>query len=108
MKIYGLVDYDFNVLRNNDIHCYYTRREKERTLSMHIRLVRTNYGKDWLIYEGFKEGNVSEMDSLLLFRECIREHDFSYFQLFLILILLCNFGAPGIEIVIIIIVIELP
>ena len=47
----GLVDHDFNVLKNSDIHGYITRSNND----FRLPLVRTNYGEHRFIYKGIKE-----------------------------------------------------
>ena len=54
--IHGLVDCDFNILRNSDIHSYNTRRKNDFRLPR----VRTNYGKKRLLYQSIKEWNLLE------------------------------------------------
>ena len=76
--IHGLVDCDFNILRNSDIHCYNTRRKND----FRLPLVRANYGKKRLLYQGIKEWNLLEqsfkdIDSFLIFKQRIKECVFS-------------------------------
>ena len=50
----GLIDYDFNITKNNDIHNYKTRviiRDELRLPS-----ARTNWGKQRFIYSAFNQG----------------------------------------------------
>ena len=54
--IHGLVDCDFNILRNSDIHHYNTRRKND----FRLPIVRTDYGKKRLLYQGIKEWNLLE------------------------------------------------
>ena len=54
--IHGLVDCDFNILRNSDIHRYNTRKKND----FRLPLVRTNYRKKRLLYQGIKEWNLLE------------------------------------------------
>ena len=54
--VHGLVAYNFNILKNSDIHSYNTRRKNDFRLPR----VRTNYGKNRLLYQGIKESNLLE------------------------------------------------
>ena len=54
--IHGVVDYNFNILKNSDIQSYNTRRKNDFRLPR----VRTNYGKKTLLYQGIKEWNLLE------------------------------------------------
>ena len=72
--IHGLVDYNFNILKNSDIHSYNTRRKNDFRLPR----VRTNYGKKTLLYQGIKEWNLLEQSfkdikSFLIFKQRIKE-----------------------------------
>ena len=76
--IHGLVDYNFNILKNSDIHSYNTWRKNDFRLPR----VRTNYGKKTLLYQGIKEWNLLEQSfkdikSFLIFKQRIKERVFS-------------------------------
>ena len=76
--IHGLVDYNFNILKNSDIYSYNTRRKNDFRLPR----VRTNYGKKTLLYQGIKEWNLLEQSfkdikSFLIFKQRIKERVFS-------------------------------
>ena len=76
--IHGLVDYNFNILKNSDIHSYNTWRKNDFRLPR----VRTNYGKKTLLYQGIKERNLLEqsfkdINSFLIFKQRIKERVFS-------------------------------
>ena len=72
--IHELEDYNFNILKNSDIHSYNTRRKNDFRLPR----VRTNYGKKTLLYQGIKEWNLLEqsfkdINSFLIFKQRIKE-----------------------------------
>ena len=52
--IHGLVDHNFNILRNSDIHNYNTRRRND----FRLPLAKRNYGKQRLFYQCAKEWNI--------------------------------------------------
>ena len=53
--IHGLVDHNFNILRNSDIHGYNTRLRRN---DFRLPLVKRNYGKQRLFYQSAKEWNI--------------------------------------------------
>ena len=76
--IHGLVDYNFNILKNSDIHSYNMRRKNDFCLPR----VQTNYGKKRLLYQSIKEWNLLEqsfkdINSSLIFKQRIKERVFS-------------------------------
>ena len=86
--IHRIVDCDFNIVRNSDIHRYNTRRKND----FRLPLVRTNYGKKRLLYQGIKEWNLLEqsfkdIDSFLIFKQRMFLASFQF--LFLIFISNC-------------------
>ena len=73
--IHGRIDYNFNILKNSNIHSYNTRRKYDFRLPR----VGTNYGKKTLLYKGIKEWNLLEqffkdINSFLIFKQRIMEH----------------------------------
>ena len=54
----GLINYDFNITKNSDIHNYKTRGRDE----LHLPLDRTNWGKQRFIYRAFKDWNLLDPD----------------------------------------------
>ena len=75
--IHGLVDHNFNILRNSDIHSYNTRRRND----FRLPLAKRNYGKQRLFYQCAKEWNIldasfKEINSLLLFKQNIKSYIF--------------------------------
>ena len=84
--MHGLVDHNFNILKNSDIHGYNTRRKN----SFRLPLAKRNHGKQRLFYQCAKEWNIldalfKEMNSRLLFKQNIKT---AYFIAFNILIYL--------------------
>ena len=76
--IHGLVDCDFNILRDSDIHRYNTRRKND----FRLPLVQTNYRKKRLLYQGIKDWNLlkqsfKDINSFLIFKQRIKERVFS-------------------------------
>ena len=68
-----LVDHNFKILRNSDIHSYNTRRRND----FRLPLVKMNYGKQRLFYQCAMKWNVldasfKEINSLLLFKQSIK------------------------------------
>ena len=75
--IHGLVDHNFNIFRNSDIHSYNTRRRNDFGLP----LAKRNYEKKRLFYQYAKEWNIldasfKEINSLLLFKKNIKSYIF--------------------------------
>ena len=75
--IHGLVDHNFNILRNLDIHSYNTRRRND----FRLPLAKRNYGKQRLFYQCAKEWNtldasLKEINSLLIFKQNIKSYIF--------------------------------
>ena len=75
--IHGLVNHNFNILRNSDIHSYDTRRRNDCLLP----LAKRSYGKHRLFYQCAKEWNIldasfKEINSLLLFKQNIKSYIF--------------------------------
>ena len=75
--IHRLVDHNFNILRNSDIHTYNTRRKNDFRLS----LVKRNYGKQRLFYQCAKEWNTLDasfkgINSFLIFKQNIKSYIF--------------------------------
>ena len=73
----GLVDHNFNILRNSDIHSYNTRWRND----FRLPLANRNYGKHRLFYQRAKEWNIldaslKEIISLLLFKQNIKSYIF--------------------------------
>ena len=70
--IHGLVDHNFNILRNSDI----TRRRND----FRLPLAKRNYGKQRLFYQSAKEWNILEASfkefKLLLFKQNIKSYIF--------------------------------
>ena len=69
--MHGLVDHNFNILKNSDIHSYNTRLRRN---DFRLPLVKRNYGKERLFYQCAKEWNILDasfkgMNSLLLFKQ---------------------------------------
>ena len=69
--MHGLVDHNFNILKNSDIHGYNTRLRRN---DFRLPLVKRNYGKERLFYQCAKECNILDasfkgMNSLLLFKQ---------------------------------------
>ena len=54
----GLIDYDFNITKNSDIHNYKTHGRDELCLPW----TRTNRGKQRFIYSAFKDWNLLDPD----------------------------------------------
>ena len=54
----GLIDYDFNVTRNSNIHNYETRGRDE----LRLPSARTNWGIRRFIYSAFKDWNLLDPD----------------------------------------------
>ena len=76
--IHGLVDHNFNILRNSDIHGYNTRLRRN---DFRLPLVKRNYGKQRLFYQCAKEWNILDasfkgITSLLLFKQNIKSYIF--------------------------------
>ena len=75
--IHGLVDHNFNILRNSDIHSYNTRRRTD----FRLPLAKRNYGKQRRFYQCTKEWNILDasfkgINSLLLFKQNIKSYIF--------------------------------
>ena len=75
--IHGLVDHNFNILRNSDTHSYSTRKGND----FRLPLAKRNYGKQRLFYQCAKEWNIldaslKEINSLLLFKQNIKSYIF--------------------------------
>ena len=75
--IHGLVDRNFNILRNSDIHTYNTRRKND----FRPPLVERNYGKQRLFYQWAKEWNTLDasfkgINSFLIFKQNIKSYIF--------------------------------
>ena len=54
----GLIDYDFNITKNSDIHNYKTRGRDE----LRLPSARTNWSKQRFIYSLFKDRNLLDPD----------------------------------------------
>ena len=54
----GLIDYDFNITKNSDIHNYKTRGRDELCLPS----ARTNWDKQKFIHSAFKDWNLLDPD----------------------------------------------
>ena len=75
--IHGLVDHNFNILRNSDIHSYNTTRSNDCRLP----LAKSIYGKHRRFYQCAKEWNIldgsfKEINSLLFFNQNIKSYIF--------------------------------
>ena len=73
--IHGLVDHNFNILRNSDIHGYNTRLRRNDS---RLPLVKRNHG---LFYQCAKEWNILDasfkgINSLVLFKHNIESNIF--------------------------------
>ena len=73
----GLVDHNFNILRNSDIQSYNTRRRTD----FRLPLAKRNYGKQRRFYQCAKEWNILDasfkgITSLLLFKQNIKRYRF--------------------------------
>ena len=69
--IHGLVDHNFNILRNSEIHskCYNTRRRND----FRLPLAKRKYGKqEWNILDA----SFKEINCLLLFKQSIKSYIF--------------------------------
>ena len=54
----GLIDYDFDIVKNSDIDKYKTRGRDE----LRLPSARTNWGKQRFIYSAFKDWNLLDPD----------------------------------------------
>ena len=54
----GLIDYDFNITKNSDVHYYKTRGRDE----LRLPSARTNWGKQRFICSAFKDWNMLDPD----------------------------------------------
>ena len=76
--IHGLVDHNFDILRNSDIYSYNTRRRNE----FRLPLAKRNYGKQRLFFiNALRKWNtldasLKEINSLLLFKQNIKSYIF--------------------------------
>ncbi len=51
--MHGLIDFDFNLAKNQDVHCHYTRRRSD----LHLPRTKTNKGKQRLTYQASMDFN---------------------------------------------------
>ena len=49
--MHGLIDFDFDLAKNEDVHCHYTRRRSD----LHLPRTKTNEGKQRLTYQASKD-----------------------------------------------------